>query len=53
MDTIYQVSQDAWHKNFFLSKGALLILDRDDIFPYSSRLSDEEVAPLPQVEVDL
>jgi Cytochrome P450 len=45
MDTIYQVSEDAWHKNYFLPKGSLLIIDRDEIFPPGSRLSDEEVFP--------
>ena len=42
-DVLYKITEDIWYQKFFLPKNSLIVFDRSDIFPSSTKLSDGQV----------
>lgn len=42
-DVLYKITEDIWYQKFFLPKNSLIVFDRNDIFPNSTKLSDGQV----------
>jgi dynactin complex subunit len=42
-EILYQITDDLWYNRWFLPKHSIIIFDRDEIIPYSSKLSDTQV----------